>query len=437
MIIFHYQQIRRFMMNNLTEIKAKLDNYYQKYKNNNSSLNSGEAKLVTKLIVDIIFSKDGSLRDAAIELARFPANVTDSFFESLTKNKSISSETVNDILKELLATDTDAKLSQYYVSKYVFAITSIIKYYKDDALTLPSLSRLVAFIARFAVKSDKNKKKFCDLVKNTEGYIFKLDYSNSSETLLLNIWKVTNNNPDLLETYKPYIAEWSKKYGFINDNSISADKAAKSNDRKEMPFFSSGKKVVSAEDKTTNESDEKTNTTAVISAAISETETEDEKLCNVLRKDISKEKDAIIAALTELIAPIGKAVDSIQREVEKNREIEIENVSLKAEAENLKQQLSEQKLKNDNLKKQIEVVESKNSELDSKLNDAYAINSRESSLEAEKIRSELKKAFKFLYEDWLEYEFSDVNEENYESLQAIIKKIFRSLERNGIDFKEE
>ena len=49
--------------------------------------------------------------------------------------------------------------------------------------------------------------------------------------------------------------------------------------------------------------------------------------------------------------------------------------------------------------------------------------------------SELKKAFSFLYEDWLEYEFSDVSEVNYESLQVIIKKVFRTLERSGIDFK--
>ena len=49
---------------------------------------------------------------------------------------------------------------------------------------------------------------------------------------------------------------------------------------------------------------------------------------------------------------------------------------------------------------------------------------------------DLKKSLMFLYEDWLEYEFSDVSEENYESLQAIIKKMFRVLERNGIDFKE-
>lgn len=40
-----------------------------------------------------------------------------------------------------------------------------------------------------------------------------------------------------------------------------------------------------------------------------------------------------------------------------------------------------------------------------------------------------------MYEDWLEYEFSDVSEVNYESLQVIIKKVFRTLERSGIDFK--
>ena len=148
--------------------------------------------------------------------------------------------------------------------------------------------------------------------------------------------------------------------------------------------------------------------------------------------------------------PIGKTINSIRGEISKSREIGIENVTLKAKVENLERQLFEQKailqdinqslmsakFENYTLKKQIIALESRNSELDNKLNNAYAINSRESSLEAEKIRSELKKAFKFLYEDWLDYEFSDVSEENYESLQAIIKKIFRSLERNGISFKE-
>ena len=46
------------------------------------------------------------------------------------------------------------------------------------------------------------------------------------------------------------------------------------------------------------------------------------------------------------------------------------------------------------------------------------------------------KYFPFYDEDWLDYEFSDVSEENFESLQAIIKKVFRVLERNGINYKE-
>lgn len=168
-----------------------------------------------------------------------------------------------------------------------------------------------------------------------------------------------------------------------------------------------------------------------------------------LKRDMDKEQDVIITAFTDMITPVGKAFESIQGEISKSRELGAENVSLKANIADLERQLSEQRdrfqtvnqslmasrTENEELKIRVSFLESQNSELDSKLNDAYAINSRESSLEAEKIRSELKKAFAFLYEDWLEYEFSDVSEDNYESLQAIIKKIFRSLERNGIDFK--
>lgn len=172
-------------------------------------------------------------------------------------------------------------------------------------------------------------------------------------------------------------------------------------------------------------------------------------LYDSLKRDIDKEQEAIITAFTDMITPVGKAFESIQGEISKSRELGAENVLLKAKVADLERQLSEQidrsqtenqsmtaiKTENEELKSRIASLESQNAELDSKLKDAYAINSRESSLEAEKIRSELKKAFAFLYEDWLEYEFSDVSEDNYESLQAIIKKIFRSLERNGIDFK--
>lgn len=168
-----------------------------------------------------------------------------------------------------------------------------------------------------------------------------------------------------------------------------------------------------------------------------------------LKRDMDKEQKAIITAFTDMITPVGKAFESIQGEINKSRKIGIENTALKAKNEESERQIAEMKTRlqensqalssakaeNSDLRQQVASLENKIAELDGKLNDAYSINSRESSLEAEKVRSELKKAFSFLYEDWLEYEFSDVSEDNYQSLQAIIKKIFRSLERNGIDFK--
>ncbi len=168
-----------------------------------------------------------------------------------------------------------------------------------------------------------------------------------------------------------------------------------------------------------------------------------------LKRDMDKEQEAIITAFTDMFTPVGKALESIKGEINKSRELGSENVALKAKNMELERQiadmrtrlqessqsLSSAKEENSDLRQQVASLESTIAELDSKLNDAYEINSRESSLEAEKVRLELKKAFSFLYEDWLEYEFSDVSEDNYESLQAIIKKIFRSLERNGIDFK--
>lgn len=168
-----------------------------------------------------------------------------------------------------------------------------------------------------------------------------------------------------------------------------------------------------------------------------------------LKRDMDEERKVIITAFADMITPIGKEFESLKKKIDKIQELSIENATLDFRNKELERQLSEIKIRlqensqsiisvkseNEELRQQIASLESKNAELDSKLNNVYTINNRESSLEAEKVRSELKKAVSFLYEDWLDYEYSDVSEENYESLQAIIKKIFRSLERNGIDFK--
>lgn len=237
------------------------------------------------------------------------------------------------------------------------------------------------------------------------------------------------------------------------DKTTSAPESAKVDTPGEKPMAvpesknadaSAKKPLASTDEKVSNNTSE-----ATANEKVPDKKSAAQILYERLKRDMDKEQETIITALTDMITPVGKAFESIQGEIGKSREIGAENVSLKAKVADLERQLSEQRdrfqtvnqslmasrTENEELRSRVSSLESLNTELDSKLNDAYAINSRESSLEAEKIRSELKKAFAFLYEDWLEYEFSDVSENNYESLQAIIKKIFRSLERNGIDFK--
>lgn len=84
---------------------------------------------------------------------------------------------------------------------------------------------------------------------------------------------------------------------------------------------------------------------------------------------------------------------------------------------------------------QIDELKKRNAELDAKLTDAYTINARQASLEAERIRVNLQRDFGYLFADWAEYQNSKCSENNYESLQAIIIKCFRAVERNtGVKF---
>lgn len=90
-------------------------------------------------------------------------------------------------------------------------------------------------------------------------------------------------------------------------------------------------------------------------------------------------------------------------------------------------ELEKLRAENEMLKRQV-------AELDGKLNEAYALKSREASLEAEKLRTNLKKSFSYLFEDMKEYESCTCTEDNFASIFAILKKCFRALKSNGITF---
>ena len=204
-------------MDKLTEIKEKLNVIYKEYKDNKSQLNGEKTKMAAKLIVEMTFSDNVNPSDVAAELSRFSANIVDIYFDTLTKSVSIPLEVLDEVLKEFILTDKDVKKSQHYVQKFVFAVTEIMKNYKDKALKSTQLPRLVIFIAKFAVKSDVNKKKYMMLINSTMGEIFRLDYTDIKKNSLVNVWNATNSLfTDLSKVkYESLVTDWGKKYGFI------------------------------------------------------------------------------------------------------------------------------------------------------------------------------------------------------------------------------
>lgn len=397
-------------MGNKAEIKQKLDALYEDYKSNKSQLNSAKTNEAAKLLIDMTFVKDAASSDVAVELARFSADITNLYFKSLTGSRNIPVERLDDVLNAFLATDNDKSKSQYYVQKFVFTVVSIMNTIKERAFQSEYLPKLVGFVARFAVRADKFSGKFQTLANNTAGGIYRLDYSKVDRRSLLDIQNATKAVfPDLSKLkFGEHITNWAEKYGLtLRLNNLPSSETP-------IPQITTPAAALDLPEKTGEAPNE---------------------LYLKPKSVPDNEKIDIISALEKNISPIKGMISALQAQTDKNRELLTEiSRSITQNAE-LQQQVSELKKRVQDAENALSVIRAEKDELDQKLKDAYSINSREASLEAQKLRSELTKSLSFLYEDWLEYEFSEVGEENYESLQAIIKKIFRALERNGIDFK--
>ena len=499
-------------MDNINEIKTELDRLYKLYKKNKSTLNvtqtndvvhllkklsqNGDAKDVAERLV--VFSGDvcGQYFDELTKGSIVPLSIVESIINSyIGVNTDTSTER---FYVKKYATMVIKVINNYTDTSY-------------GSKTIAKLIALVAYIGLKSDKNMSQFERVVQETKGKVYLVDYSSISDRSLANVNKITEALLHN-EKLKAYSSLISDWSIKYGFTEnapdnvtaDNKVQIEESviAKETSTEDAPAavqqqvkvesvnptpMKEGAKapitntaVSEKEDKPISVPESKKfDAPAEKPIAVSETKktnvTAEEPVVNTdkkvsnnipgenvpvkknpvqilyerLKRDMDKEQEAIINAFTNMITPVGKAFESIQGEINKSRELGIENTMLKAKNEELERQIAEMKTKlqennqsfssakaeNSNLRQQVRSLETKIAELDSKLNDAYSINSRESSLEAEKVRSELKKAFSFLYEDWLEYEFSDVSEENYESLQAIMKKIFRSLERNGIDFK--
>ena len=64
---------------------------------------------------------------------------------------------IDEILEELFMAAKKDRKSQYYVAKFVFAVSAVMKNYGDKAVKSDQLPRMVEFISRYAVNPKEIK----------------------------------------------------------------------------------------------------------------------------------------------------------------------------------------------------------------------------------------------------------------------------------------
>ena len=89
------------MMENLDEIKARLDVLYQEYQNNKSHLNGAKTKETAKLLNAMTFSKDTEISDIAYQLSIFSADIVKLYFNNITQSRNVPIDLIDEILEEL------------------------------------------------------------------------------------------------------------------------------------------------------------------------------------------------------------------------------------------------------------------------------------------------------------------------------------------------
>lgn len=218
-------------------------------------------------------------------------------------------------------------------------------------------------------RASNHNSLFYNLINNSSGKIFKLDYSSISKNSLVNIWDAVNKiYPDLSKVkYEPLIIEWAIKYGFVTpmvpetpastDNIVKADKKTSQEDLivpvpdtvvneergKTKAVFESAKSY-SPEEKSVAGADKKAPDNipeAVVSENAPSKKSSVQVLYERMKRDMDNGQGAIITSFTEMFTPLSKAYESIQGEINKSRELGMESAALKAKKEELERQLVE------------------------------------------------------------------------------------------------
>lgn len=396
----------------IDEMKEQLDSIYiDGYKNKNNKISKEDCNKVCDILIEISKNNDYSFSLVTDELARFPQDLSEAFFEMYAKQHSNNVKKVDEAILAFTKTDNDSSRSRNYIFKYISLLIGILKDCNETLYASDMMPQLV-------IKISNANSNFENLVKRTKGNIYKLNYNDYKEKTK-NLWYKTKDvlKKNLSEECVSNITDWAKKYGYDlpakNVESVSGNKLKENN----------GSKAVNQTAKPIPV--DKNNSDFVINELHSET--------NKTIEAVTKNADSLKSAIFSLKKDFDKILELTKTNTLLNEKI----LQLENEIKETKKICTELEEKYEKLEEEKNTLSDENLELNKQLKEIIELNKRESSLEAERLKHNISKSLELSYENWCDYVDAECSDDNYESLKAILKSIFRILERNNIDFKGE
>ena len=159
----------------IDEMKEQLDSIYiDGYKNKNNKISKEDCNKVCDILIEISKNNDYSFSLVTDELARFPQDLSEVFFEMYAKQHSNNVKKVDEAILAFTKTDNDSSRSRNYIFKYISLLIGILKDCNETLYASDMMPQLV-------IKISNANSNFENLVKRTKGNIYKLNYNDYKE----------------------------------------------------------------------------------------------------------------------------------------------------------------------------------------------------------------------------------------------------------------
>lgn len=432
-------------MPNVDEIKKELDKYYSEL-SGLKNISAEDSKKVVKKLNELLRCQDNASL-VANELFRFPKSIFVRFFKDMKMTGS-------DIARVTNLFWSLSQSSKWKDNRQIAKLKDALIELYGKKCSINGIGLLtVTFLKNiwFNGKLSMNEKiiQLASFIHKTKGRVYEVDYLDCQKSELEIVRDITLRvyGDELTKSeYYHKIKGWFEKYDFsLSDTEQSTDNTEK------PTVLPQAQNTVSLPTKEGVSSPAKESTSPQVAASKETAVQTDEET------DYRRSADQVVADMTGAISEITQAVKRITDEdcrmllesitalrntITEGNRIHRENSELNIKVVRLETELVS---KTNDLEKAEELLAAVRSELDEskerlvrqteQIEYLSGLNSRENEQAVLSLKKNLSAPLRLCYEDWQEFSEAECTEDNYQSLLIILKKIFKTLEKNGIVFE--